>query len=428
MQKVFVLDKNKQPLMPCHSARARELLKKKKAAVFRLKPFTIILLERDGGNKQPLELKFDPGSKVTGIALLVYGKNGCKVAWAAHLHHRGQRIRDALLSRRNIRRSRRSRKTRYRESRFLNRTRPDGCLAPSLKSRGDNVDNWTRKLNKLVPISSMTSERVLFDMQKLRNPEIEGVEYQQGTEFAYEVKGYLLQKWRCQCAYCDAKGVRLEIDHVLSRSKGGSNRVDNLVLACRSCNEKKSNHSINQFLKNSPERLKKVTEQVKTPLKDAAAINTIRIAIGDRLKAHGLPVYFGSGAATAFNRTNQGYQKEHWIDAACVGDSGKAVIIDQDIKPLIIKATGRGSRQMCRVNKYGFPRTSSKTSKVVKGFATGDLVKAIVTTGKKVGTYIGKVAVRSSGSFNIQTTNGVVQGIGWKYCQLIQKADGYLYN
>ncbi len=108
--------------------------------------------------------------------------------------------------------------------------------------------------------------------------------------------------------------------------------------------------------------------------------------------------------------------------------SGELVSIPKGTHPLISKATGRGSCQMCRVNKYSFPRTSAKKSKVVKGFITGDLVKAIVSTGKKVGTYVGRVAVRSAGSFDSKTTNGGVQGISWKYCQRLQKVDGYLYN
>ncbi|MDJ0652437.1 MAG: RNA-guided endonuclease IscB [Simkaniaceae bacterium] len=429
MQKAFVLDKNKQPLMPCHPARARWLLKKGKAAVFRLKPFTVVLLERDYGDTQPLELKFDAGSKVTGIALVVKGKNGCKVIWAANLEHRGQAIRDSLLSRRAIRKSRRNRKTRYRAPRFLNRTRPQGWLAPSLKSRVDNIENLTRKLIKLSPIDRIASERVRFDMQKLRNPEIDGVEYQQGSLFGFEVKEYLLHKWQHRCVYCDAKNVPLEIEHVVSKSTGGSDSVTNLVIACRTCNEKKSNLSVDQFLKGKSEKLKKIKSQIKAPLKDAAAINTIRFAIGERLEQFRLPLLFGTGGQTKFNRTNQGYPKDHWIDAVCVGRSGELVSIPKGIQPLIIKAKGRGCRQMCRVNKYGFPRTSAKKSKVVKGFVTGDLVKAIVTAGRKVGTYTGRVSVRFSGSFDIKTTNGLgAQGISWKYCRLIQKVDGYLYN
>jgi 5-methylcytosine-specific restriction endonuclease McrA len=428
MQKAFVLDKNKKPLMPCHPARARELLKKGRASVYRVKPFTIILKDRAGGETQPLELKFDAGSKVTGIALVLHGAKQVKTVWCANLHHRGLAIREALLSRRAIRRSRRNRHTRYRQPRFLNRTRPSGWLAPSLQSRVNNIDNWTRKLNLLSPISQIASELVKFDMQKLRNPEIEGVEYQRGTLFGYELREYLLHKWQHQCAYCDKKDIPLEIDHIIPKSKGGSDSAANLLISCRNCNEKKSNKSLSEFLNKKPEKIVKINKQLKSPLKDAAAINTIRYAIGDCLKNYSLPIIFGTGGQTKYNRTNQRYEKDHWIDAVCVGDSGENVSIPENIKPLIIKAVGRGSRQMCRVDKFGFPRTRAKASKVVKGFATGDLVKAIVTSGKKVGSYVGKVAVRTSGSFNITTETGVVKDINWKYCQLMQRRDGYMYN
>ena len=427
MQRVFVLDKKKQPLMPCHPARARELLRKKRAAVWRLKPFTIILKDRVGGDTQATELKYDAGSKVTGIALVVHGAQGAKVAWAAHLHHRGQAIRDALLSRRGIRRSRRHRKTRYRAPRFLNRTRPEGWLAPSLQSRVDNIASWTKKLIRLTPITNLTSELVRFDMQKLRNPEIDGVAYQRGTLFGFELREYLLYKWQHRCAYCSSENVPLELDHVVPKSKGGSDSVTNLVLACRPCNEKKANRSIEVFLAKKPELLKKISQQLKSPLKDAAAINTIRYAIGERLKTFGLPIGFGTGGHTKFNRTSQGYDKDHWIDAVCVGKSGSHVIIPRGMQPLVIKAMGRGARQMCRVDRYGFPRTSAKQSKIVKGFATGDWVKAVVTKGKKIGTYIGRVAVRRSGSFNIKTKDELIDSISWKYFKLLQKGDGYAY-
>ena len=116
------------------------------------------------------------------------------------------------------------------------------------------------------------------------------------------------------------------------------------------------------------------------------------------------------------------------MDAACVGETGANVHIPDTLKPLIITATGHGSRQMCRVDQYGFPRTTAKKQKAVKGFQTGDIVKAIVTSGKKIGTYLGRVAVRASGSFNLSTKDGTVQGISWKYCQRIQAVDGYNYS
>jgi hypothetical protein len=130
---------------------------------------------------------------------------------------------------------------------------------------------------------------------------------------------------------------------------------------------------------------------------------------------------------TKFNRTQQGYPKAHWIDAACVGESGNQVKLDLRMQVWQVKATGHGSRQMCRMDRFGFPRTSAKAAREVKGFRTGDMVQSVVPSGKKAGTHIGKVAVRASGSFNVSTTVGVVQGISHKHCSVLHRADGYSY-
>ncbi len=115
------------------------------------------------------------------------------------------------------------------------------------------------------------------------------------------------------------------------------------------------------------------------------------------------------------------YPKAHWIDAACVGASGAAVKLDAATQPLQIKAVGRQSRQMCHLDKYGFPRTGAKKSRTVNGFQTGDMVKAVVPSGAKAGTHIGRVAVRASGSFNVDKA----QGINYKHCRTLHKSDGY---
>lgn len=428
MQKVFVLDRNKKPLMPCHPARARELLKNKKAAVYRRYPFTIILLQREGGDVQDVELKVDPGSRVSGIALTLNNGEVNRVIWGANLIHRGLSIKKSLESRRAIRGGRRFRKTRYRKPRFDNRTRSKGWLPPSIRSRVDNVKNWGIKLQKLCPISSISVETVRFDMQKLQNPEVSGVDYQRGSLFGYEVREYLLEKWGRLCAYCGAKDTRLEIDHITPKSKGGSNRVSNLVVCCRPCNEKKSNRSIDDFLKGKPEVLKKIKAKSKRSLADATAVNAARYTTGHKLKSLGLPVGFFTGGQTKFNRTKHGLHKDHWIDAACVGDTGFKIEMPKRITILEVKATGRGCRQMCRVNKYGFPRTSAKKNKIVRGFKTGDIVKAVVPKGARKGTHKGRVAVRSSGNFNIKTNLGTTIDISWKYCRLKQFADGFNYN
>jgi 5-methylcytosine-specific restriction endonuclease McrA len=300
MQHVSVIDKNKMFLMPCHPARARELLRKKK--------------------------------------------------------------------------------TRYRQPRVQNRTRPQGWMAPSLLSRVDNVFTWAKRLINFAPVSGIVVETVRFDTQHMQNPEISSVEYQQGELAGYEAREYLLEKWGRTCAYCGSGNVPLEVEHIVPRVKGGANRTSNLTLSCKPCNQ-----------------------------------------------AKGLQVSFWSGGRTKYNRTNQSYGKSHWLDAVCVGATGGRVHIPPGLQPLHVSATGRGSRRMCRVDTYGFPRTSAKSRRGVNGCKTGDPVKAAVNKGKKAGTYVGGVSVRKSGSFNSKTEAGTIQGISWKHCSLLQRADGYNY-
>jgi hypothetical protein len=425
--RVFVLDKNKKPLMSCHPSRARILLTKGKAAVFQQVPFTIILSIREEGNCQDLSLKIDPGSKTTGVALVADFNQTTQVIWAAHLKHRGAVIKKALDQRRAIRRGRRSRHTRYRAPCFANRTRPSGWLPPSIQSRVDHIFHLSKKLSRIAPITSIAVETVRFDMQKLEYPEISGVEYQQGTLFGYEVREYLLEKWGRKCAYCAATEVRLEIDHIIPKSSGGTNAVGNLTICCRSCNEKKGSQALQAFIKD-PAHIQQILASSKRSFKDAAAVNASRLAVGKELSSLAIPLSCWSGGQTKYNRFMQNLPKDHWIDAACLGDQGLSLTIPQGISVLEITANGRGCRQKCLVNRYGFPRGAPKTKKRVLGFQTGDLVSAVVPSGKKQGRYRGRVAVRATGNFNIHTPSGVVQGIQAKHCRLTQRKDGYSYE
>ncbi len=199
--------------------RARMLLKRGRAKVYRYQPFTIILTDREGGPTHPVEHKFDPGSKTTGIALVAdFEKRDRTVVFAAHLEHRGQQIKAALDQRRNIRKLRRYRLCRYRKPRFNNRRKPAGWLPPSLQSRVDNVKTWATKLLGFAPCKAIAVETARFDTQKLQNPEIRGTEYQQGTLFEYEVREYLLEKCQTRCTYCGAQNTPLQIDHIVPKS------------------------------------------------------------------------------------------------------------------------------------------------------------------------------------------------------------------
>jgi 5-methylcytosine-specific restriction endonuclease McrA len=421
MQKVFVLDKNRQPLMPCHPARARELLKLGRASLFKSFPFTIILKHREGGDKQDVSLKIDPGSKETGIVMVGDFKRGKRLIWAGVLEHRGQQIKNALESRRALRRGRRARHTRYRPARFNNRTRPKGWLPPSLMSRVENVWTWAVRLNRLCTINTISQELVKFDTQLMQNAEISGVEYQQGELTGYEVREYLLEKWQRKCAYCGAKDIALEIEHIKPKSRGGSNRISNLTLACRKCNEKKGSLTAIEF------GYPNIQLQAKRPLKDATAVNATRWTLYNRLKSSGLPVEVSTGGRTKFNRTQQGYPKAHWIDASCIGESGVCVYLEPKMSYLHIKATGHGSRQMCRTDKFGFSTRHRLRQKRHFGFQTGDIVKAIVTKGKYTGVHVGRVACRATGSFDINTKAGKVK-VNHKNCSILHHADGYSYT
>ena len=160
--------------------------------------------------------------------------------------------------------------------------------------------------------------------------------------------------------YCGAQNTRLEVDHIVPKSIGGSDRVSNLTLFCRPCNVKKTNRPVGKFLANKPDLLQKLQRQAKAPLKDAAAVNSTRYSLLNRLKATGSPVEVASGGLTKFNCYLRQIPKTHWLDAACVGDSTPMVLHWQHVQPLEIKAMGHGKRQVSNVDAYGFPRGKPK--------------------------------------------------------------------
>ena len=420
---VFVLDKKGNPLDPCKPARARILLSNGRAVVVNQYPFTIRLKDRIAGETQGIDLKIDPGAKTTGMALV--GKDG-KVLFQAEIEHRGGVIRKKMEQRANCRRRRRSKNLRYRKPRFLNR-RSERKLPPSLRSRVDNALSWTDRFTRLAPITRIQCEIVRFDTQAMENPNIQGVEYQQGTLAGYEVREYLLEKWGRKCAYCDKTDVPLEIEHIRPKARGGSDRVSNLTLACRKCNQKKGPRPIEEFLVKKPARLKKILDHTKKSLRDAAAVNVTRRFIFEGLQQTGLPVLGASGGRTKFNRAQQGIPKTHSLDAACVGETPTLAGWNQSV--LKIKAMGRGSYSRTRTDQYGFPRLNCHRKKVVYGFQTGDIVKAIVPLRyKTAGVHIGRCVVNAKGRISVQKPNTVVYHINRKHCRILQRGNGYGYR
>ncbi len=305
---VFVLDKHKKPLMPCTPKKARLLLSRGRAVVHRRAPFVIRLKDRrvEESEVQAVVLKLDPGSRTTGVALVreevdAAGGKQHHALHLAELAHRGQIVHNSLGTRARARRRRRSAHLRYRKARYLNRRRPKGWLPPSQRSRLGNTLSWARRYQQWVPLVRIEVERVKFDLHKMHNPEVSGVAYQQGDLFGWEVRAYLLEKFEHRCVYCGKKDVPFEVDHVRPKSRGGSDCVSNLVLACHACNQAKGNQT-----------------------------------------------------ATEWGHPQVEAQKTHALDALCVGDLAGAS--PGLVKPLRITATGRG--QYCRTlfTKDGFPR------------------------------------------------------------------------
>lgn len=413
---VFVVDTFKQPLNPIAPKKARRLLDKGKAAVFRFYPFTIILKTAVSNPKLThCQIKIDPGSKVTGVVLV---RNN-KVIWGMELEHRGGLIKKKLADRKAVRRGRRNRNTRYRKPRFLNRKRKEGWLPPSLEHRILTIQTWVKRLIKFAPISEIWVERVKFDMQQMQNPEISGVEYQQGLLMGYQVREYLLEKWGRECTYCAKKNIPLQIEHIHPLSKGGSNRVSNLCLACSKCNQKKGNQPIEEFLNKKPSLIQKIKRLAKKPLKDAAAVNTTRnklVKILNNIKT----TFTSTGAQTKYNRIRLKLPKEHWIDAACVGDVES--LIFKTNQPLRVTCKGHGGRQKAALNKFGYP-VRHNPLKPIKGWCSGDIAKNILT-----GTF-GRVNPRStSNSFNYTVQGKKALNVHIKNLVRVHFKDGYTYS
>jgi len=426
---VFVLDKNKRPLMPTTPRRAKLLLRSGRARVHRRQPFTIRLVDRLAAKStvEGVQVKIDPGSKATGIVVARTDAAGAVHGLVAiEVQHRGRLITRRLTARAGLRRARRARNLRYRSPRFDNRARPQGWLAPSLRHRVESTETWVTRLRALAPVTGVVMELARFDLQKLANPEISGVEYQRGTLFGFEVREYLLVKWRRRCAYCNAPGYgrgarRLNIDHITPRSKGGTDRVSNLTLACFQCNRVKGARDVTEFV-SDPARLARITHQAKAPLHDAAAVNSTRLALHRALAATGLPVTVGAGGETAWNRARLDIPKSHTLDALCVGEV--AAVEGWPGWVLTARSMGRGSYSRTRSDKFGFPRLRLTRTKRHFGFATGDQVRVV----KSSGTYVGRVTISAAGQFVITTPAGNRIRASHRRCQLLSKGDGWTYT
>jgi len=428
---VFQLDANKRPLDMSHPARARKRQAQGKAATFRTYPYALIYHQAlDSPKTKEYILKIDPGALWTGFAI----QCGEDIIFRMELKHRGFEIKESLAKRAGFRRSRRSRKIRYRQKRF-NRQKSEGWLPPSLRHRLETTRTWIKRFMALCPITTLEIEQVRFDLQKLENPEIEGCQYQQGTLLGYEIREYLLEKWGRACVYCSATNLPLQIEHIQAKSNRGSNRIGNLTLACPECNQNKGSQDIRDFLAAKPELLGRILAQAPQPLASATAVNATRLAIVEMAQGLCHNVKCWTGGRTKYNRVRQGLPKSHSIDAACVGESGAniKVLVAQ---PLIIEAEGHGTRQAVRCNASGFPALG-KDGRPIKAKAgyrhcqSGDIVKFCLDKDRKnarSGIYTARVKTQTPKGFEVKINGSRVAQKMEHLIRFVHRNDGYAYS
>ena len=258
-----VLDQQGKPLMPTtRLGKVYRLLKTQKAHIVSYEPFTIQLdYEPNTHVIQPMTLGVDSGAIHSGYSLA----NEHREYYSAEVIARND-ISNRLSDRRMYRQNRRSRKTRYRQPRFSNRkNKKKGWLPPSLEQKVAVQVNEINHIHRYFPIETIIVETAEFDIQKIKNPDISGIEYQQGTLQGYNIRNYLLEKHGRKCFYCGKAVSDFEVEHMLPKSKGGSNRIDNLTLSCHDCNEKKGTLTAEEFIKQTLSAKKAATKIKQLP-------------------------------------------------------------------------------------------------------------------------------------------------------------------
>ena len=348
--RVPVINMRNEPLMPTTPGKARTLLKSGKARVISSNPFTIQLLYATGETKQPVTLGIDAGYKHIGFSAVTEKRELVS----------GEAVTRTDIPKLNKEKSmyRKGRRDKlwYRKPRFMNRgNKKKGWFAPSIDHKLQTHIRLIEKLKKILPISDIIIEVASFDQQKMKNPEISGIEYQQGELQGYEIREYLLEKFHRTCVYCGKTGVPLEIEHLTPRSRDGPDTVNNLAISCRDCNQKKNNLTAEEF--GYPD----LRKSALMPLRDAAFMNTVRWKL-TQLAGAG----YTFGYITKKNRISLGLDKSHANDAFVIARGTNQVRVSQ----YTISQRRRNNRSL-QINRKGF-RPSIRRKRY--GFQPGDIV------------------------------------------------------
>jgi RRXRR protein/HNH endonuclease len=402
---VYVLNCHGQPFMPCQPRKARLLLQEGKAKVAKMVPFTIQLLYGSSGYKQAISLGVDAGTQQIGVSATTEQK----VLFEAEVLPRSD-IQARLSTRSQFRRARRSRKTRYRKVRFLNRKKSNGWLAPSVQHKVETHLKTIRLVHKILPVRTMTIEVAQFDIQKIRDPEIEGETYQQGPQLGFwNVREYVLARDNHCCQWCQGKSKDriLNVHHVESRKTGGD-RPDNLITLCQTCHD--LIHRTHQEHK---------IERKSRSFRDATQMGIIRWRLYEEVKKIYPQVKLTYGYLTKHTRITHKLEKSHIIDARCISQHPLAA---SEGTWYLLKWVRSNNRQLHKATiRKGGQRQRNIAPKQVHGFRLFDCVAYQDTVCFVFGR-------RSSGYFDLRTLDGtkIHASASCKKLTIVQKASALL--
>ena len=390
---VYVLGKDGRPLMPTErEGKVRRLLRDGLAHVVKLQPFTIQLDYKSKGYTQEVSLGVDAGSVHIGVSATTEKKE----LFSAEVILRTDIVKK-IASRLEMKRNRRYRKTRYRQARFDNRRKKEGWFAPSIRYKVESHLKVIRMVYSLLPVSKTTIEVAQFDAQKIKNEQIQGVEYQQGEQMGFwNVREYVLARDGHRCQHCKGKsGDNILNVHNLESRKTGGNAPNNLITLCETCHKAYHRGEFELKVKRG------------TSLRDAAVMNIMRWAVYNQAKAEFENVHLTYGYFTKHVRICNGITKSHTADARCI--SGNPLAAAQE-STYVLRLRRRHNRQIhrCTILKGGY-RKLNHAPYTVKGYRLFDKVR-----------YQGQEAFiygrRTSGSFSVKTFDGesLSNGVSFK--------------
>lgn len=409
------------PLMPCTQKKARILLKEGKAVIYKYDPFTIQLTYATGETKQDCHIGIDTGSKHIGMAITSENK----VLFKGEIELR-QDVKSNIDTKHIYRRSRRNRKTRYRQPRFLNRKRSDKWLPPSLQNRVDHTFHWIDTFCSLVSGPILHIEVGKFDTAKMINPEINGVDYQHGQTYGFFEERYFVfarDNYTCQCCG-KSKDKILQTHHIIYRSNGGTDRVDNLITVCTDCHTSK-NHQKGGILYKWQEQHKKVKQYKEPPF-----MNAIR----KRIFARYPNAHTTYGSETTPHRKELGLEKTHYNDAITI--SGITNIKEDPKEWLLIKQFRKKKRSLHeatarkgRKEPNCFQKRNSKNTPFYRGFYLNDKVKVFGhgQIGYITGFTNGGAYVKNVDGEYITIPNKSYKQVSIKYLKLLSHNNNWQY-